>query len=204
LTIETAATDSKLIREALETARRAHAGQTRNGSGGMPYVRHPVAVAELLAEDGFGEATLAAALLHDVVEDSDATVDEIEGIFGRDVSRLVAAMTDQASIEPYQRRKAEHRRRVEEAGGEALAIYAADKFSNARTLRRTYADQGEAVAAEFNVPLEAKEEVWRDDLEMLRRAAPELSFLDEFEAELEALRAARSRTLTPPGRPSRS
>ena len=52
-------------------AREAHAGQIRNGSGGMPYIDHPVAVAELLAEHGFGDEVLAAALLHDVVEDSE-------------------------------------------------------------------------------------------------------------------------------------
>ena len=51
-------------------ASEAHAGQIRNGSGGRPYIEHPLAVAELLAAHGFDDAVLAAALLHDVVEDS--------------------------------------------------------------------------------------------------------------------------------------
>ncbi len=62
---------------ALEKARDAHAGQIRNGSGGMPYVEHPIAVAALLDEHGFGDEILAAALLHDVVEDSETTLDEL-------------------------------------------------------------------------------------------------------------------------------
>ena len=54
-TIEAAAAESELIGKALEMAETAHAGQTRNGSGGMAYIHHPVAVAELLAEHGFDE-----------------------------------------------------------------------------------------------------------------------------------------------------
>jgi (p)ppGpp synthase/HD superfamily hydrolase len=65
--IEAAAERSPLVHAALEKARAAHAGQVRNGSGGMPYVEHPIAVAALLDEHGDGEDVLAAALLHDVV-----------------------------------------------------------------------------------------------------------------------------------------
>ena len=73
---------SALVAKPLEMAREAHAGQTRNGSGGMPYIDHPVAVAELLAEHGFGDEVLAAALLHDVVEDSETSVDDMRERFG--------------------------------------------------------------------------------------------------------------------------
>jgi (p)ppGpp synthase/HD superfamily hydrolase len=196
--IETAATESPLIRAALDWAEQAHAGQTRNGSGGMAYIHHPIAVTELLAEHGFPEQTLAAALLHDVVEDSETAVEDLEERFGPEVAGLVAAMTDQESIEPSLERKAEHRRRIERAGGDALAIYGADKLSNIRTLRRTYAEQGERVGEEFKPSLDVKEEVWHGDLEMLRRAAPELPFLHDLEAELTALGEARRSSLSPP------
>ena len=75
--IEAAAERSPLVRAALEQARSDHAGQVRNGSGGMPYIEHPVRVAALLDERDCGEEVLAAALLHDVVEDSDTTLDEL-------------------------------------------------------------------------------------------------------------------------------
>ncbi|MDX6605235.1 MAG: hypothetical protein QOF23_1744 [Solirubrobacterales bacterium] len=190
-TIEAAAAESGVIRAALEMAERGHLGQTRNGSGGMAYIHHPVAVAELLAAEGFGDEAVAAALLHDVVEDSDASVENVRARFGVRVADLVAALTDDESIEPYERRKDLHRRRVEAAGGDALAIYGADKLSNISVLRRTYAEQGESVGEEFKAPLDVKEAVWRADLAMLRREAPELPFLDRLEAELDALTESR-------------
>lgn len=190
--IEAAAAESKLIREALEMAEHAHAGQTRNGSGGMAYIHHPVAVAELLAEHGFGEQAVAAALLHDVVEDSEASVEDVAERFGRTVADLVAALTEDESIEPYERRKEEHRHRVEAAWSDARAIYAADKLSNIRVLRRALAQEGESAGEEFEVPLEVKERIWTGDLEMLRREAPDLPFIEDLAGELEKLRAARS------------
>jgi (p)ppGpp synthase/HD superfamily hydrolase len=198
-TIEAAAVNSELIRRALEMAEKAHAGQTRNGSGGMAYIHHPVAVAELLAEHGFDESTIAAALLHDVVEDSDASIDDIAAAFGPRVAHLVAALTEDAAIEPFERRKAEHRRHVEEAGRDALAIYAADKLSNIRVLRRALAKEGESAGEEFEAPLDVKERVWADDLEMLRRRAPDLPFVDELAEELAKLRETRATSIRSAG-----
>jgi (p)ppGpp synthase/HD superfamily hydrolase len=187
--IDAVAERSPTVREALETARRAHAGQIRNGSGGMPYVEHPRTVAALLAEHGYGEEVLAAALLHDVVEDSDLTVDDLRQRFGEPIVELVAALSDDESIDDYAARKREHRGRVAAADGDALAIYGADKLANATTLRNAYAHQGTAVAGEFKVPLELKVEVWEADAALLRREAPELAFLDQLEAELSRLAA---------------
>jgi guanosine-3',5'-bis(diphosphate) 3'-pyrophosphohydrolase len=193
-TIEAAAAESELIRAALSTAEEAHAGQTRNGSGGMAYIHHPVAVAELLAEHGFGEQAVAAALLHDVVEDSEASVEDIEARFGPEVAGLVEALTEDESIEPFERRKDEHRRQVEASAGDALAIYAADKLSNIRVLGRTLAQEGESAGEEFDAPLDVKEAVWADDLAMLRREAPALPFVDDLAAELAKLRESRATT----------
>lgn len=191
-TIEAAAAESELIAAALETAEAAHAGQTRNGSGGMAYIHHPVAVAELLAEHGFGERTVAAALLHDVIEDSDASVEDIEARFGEVVARLVTALTEDEMIKPFERRKDAHRRHVAEVGGDAPAIYAADKLSNIRVLRRAIASEGESAGEEFAAPLDVKERVWAADVEMLRREAPGLPFVDDLADELAKLGEARA------------
>jgi (p)ppGpp synthase/HD superfamily hydrolase len=197
-TIEAAAAESELIGKALEMAEVAHAGQTRNGSGGMAYIHHPVAVAELLAKHGFDEQTVAAALLHDVVEDSEASVEDIAARFGEPVAQLVAALTEDESIEPFERRKDAHRRHVEAVGGDAPAIYAADKLSNIRVLRRALASEGEAAGEEFEAPLDVKERVWEADLEMLRREAPELPFVDELAGELAKLPETRATAARPP------
>jgi (p)ppGpp synthase/HD superfamily hydrolase len=187
--IEAAAERSALVRAALEQARSDHAGQVRNGSGGMPYVEHPVTVAALLDEQGYRDEVLAAALLHDVVEDSETTLDDLREKFGEEIAGMVGALTDDESIESYRERKAEHRERVAAADGDALAIYAADKFTNTSTLRAAYDDEGESVRDEFKVPLELKIEIWEEDLGLLREKAPELPFLDDLEAELSRLRA---------------
>lgn len=191
--VEAAAARSTLVREALQTARSAHEGQVRNGSGGMPYIEHPRAVAEMLAEQGFDDEVLAAALLHDVVEDSEATVEDLRAGFGDRVAGIVGALSDDESIDSYRERKVEHRERVAAAGPEALAIYAADKLTNVRTLREALATQGEeSVAREFRVSLDLKLEVWEADLALLRENAPELPFLDPLEGELTALRDERA------------
>jgi len=187
--IEAAAERSPLVRSALEQARRDHEGQIRNGSGGMPYVKHPIAVASVLEERGYRDEVLAAALLHDVVEDSGTGLDELREKFGEEVAGMVGALTDDESIEEYRQRKAEHRERVAAAGEEALAIYGADKLTNTRALRDAYAEEGEAVRDEFKVPLELKTEIWEADLALLREKAPELPFLDDLETELTRLRA---------------
>jgi (p)ppGpp synthase/HD superfamily hydrolase len=187
--IEAAAERSALVHDALEQARTDHAGQIRNGSGGMSYVEHPVRVAALLDEHGYDEAVLAAALLHDVVEDSETTLDELREKFGGEVAGLVGAMTDDESIDDYRERKAEHRERLAAAPVESLAIYGADKLTNSSTLRTAYAEEGDAIRDEFKVPLELKLEIWEKDLELLREKAPDLPFLDELAEELSRLRA---------------
>lgn len=196
--IEAAAERSPLVRAALEKARAAHAGQVRNGSGGMPYVEHPIAVAALLEEQGYGDEVLAAALLHDVVEDSGTTLDEIREEFGEGVAGMVGALTDDEALDSYRERKAEHRERVAAADGEALAIYAADKLTNVRTLRAAHEAEGDAVRDEFKVPIELKTEVWEADLDLLREKAPEVPFLDELEEELSRFRVRLEAPARPP------
>lgn len=187
--IDAAAAHSELIARALAKAGEAHAGQTRNGSGGLPYIEHPRMVAATLATRDYGEATIAAALLHDVVEDSDTTVEELRAEFGDEIADLVAALSDDESIEPYRERKDEHRRRVAAVDGEALAIYGADKLTNMTTLHAAIEREGMRVADEYKVPLTLKLEVWEADATMLREAAPDLPLLDPLAEAISRLGA---------------
>ncbi|HEU4738019.1 MAG TPA: HD domain-containing protein [Solirubrobacterales bacterium] len=197
--IEAAAQRSPLVHSALEQARRSHAGQVRNGSGGMPYVEHPITVAARLEELGYRDEVLAAALLHDVIEDSETTLDEVRELFGDEVAGMVGALTDDEAIEPYRERKAEHRERVAAAPADALAIYGADKLTNVVTLQAAYAEEGDTVRDEFKVPVELKLEVWEADLGLLREKAPELPFLDSLEEGLTRLRASLEAPAQPRG-----
>ena len=84
--------DKKLIRKAFEIAVEAHSEQRRKS--GEPYIFHPIAVAKIVAyEIGLGATSIAAALLHDVVEDTHYTIDDMERLFGETVARIVSGLT---------------------------------------------------------------------------------------------------------------
>jgi (p)ppGpp synthase/HD superfamily hydrolase len=185
--IDAAIERSGLVRDAFETARVAHAGQFRNSHERIPYIDHPLVVAERLTAYDFFDEVLAAALLHDVVEDSDTEIEELRARFGDPVADLVATLTEDEAIEDYEERKAEHRERVARAGKEALAIYAADKLTNLAMLRDAYADEGEAVGDQLQVPLDQKIEVWEADLDTLFEHVPDLPLVSEFADEMVAL-----------------
>jgi (p)ppGpp synthase/HD superfamily hydrolase len=193
--IDAAVERSDLLKDALETARRAHAGQLRRGSDGHPYIDHPVAVAEHLLKNYHPEEVLAAGLLHDVVEKSDIEVPELRQRFGDVVADLVAAMTEDEAIASYEERKDEQRRRVAAADRAALSIFAADKLTNVAMLREAYALIDERVSDELAVPLDLKIYIWEADLEMLFDEAAEMSLTNEFADEMVALWADRFRAV---------
>lgn len=193
--IDAAIERSDLVKDALETARRAHAGQLRRGSDGRPYIEHPLAVAEILAGQRYGDEVLAAALLHDVLEKSDTEASEIRERFGDRVADLVEALTEDQMIDLYEERKNEHRWRVAKAGRDAMAIFAADKKTNVMTLREAYALIEEGVSSELAVSLDLKIYVWELDLEMLFDEASEMPLTDEFADEMVGLWGDRFRAV---------
>jgi guanosine-3',5'-bis(diphosphate) 3'-pyrophosphohydrolase len=195
--IDAAVERSELVRDALETARAAHAGQLRRGSDGRPFIDHPLAVAEQLVGYRYGDEVLAAALLHDVVEKSETSIDEVRVKFGETVGDLVEAMTEDESIPVYEERKEEHRQRVAAAGPAALAIFAADKLTNVTMLREAYALIGEGVSEELAVPLDLKIYVWEADLETLFNEAPEAPLTNGLADEMVNLWGDRFKSVRP-------
>jgi len=193
--IDAAVGRSDLVRDALETARRAHAGQLRRGSDGHPYIDHPVAVAEILVQHRYRDEVLAAGLLHDVVEKSDIGIDEVRESFGEIVGDLVEALTEDETIASYEDRKEEHRQRVAVADPAALAIFAADKLTNVAMLREAYALIGEGVSDELAVSLDLKIYIWEADLEMLFEQAPALPLTDQLAEEMVGLWGDRFRAV---------
>jgi guanosine-3',5'-bis(diphosphate) 3'-pyrophosphohydrolase len=87
--------DLPLVLRALEFAAEKHRGQVRKDADATPYIQHPIALATLLWQAGIQDAeVLAAAILHDTVEDTPTTHDELEKHFNRTVADLVAEVTD--------------------------------------------------------------------------------------------------------------
>lgn len=129
--------DRDLIARAGRFAAEAHAPQARQN--GEPYIIHPVAVAEILAGYRLDSATIATALLHDVVEDTPHTLPEIERRFGAEVARLVDGVTKLSRIEVQSERtkQAENLRKLLLALSEdlrVLLVKLADRLHNMRTL----------------------------------------------------------------------
>jgi (p)ppGpp synthase/HD superfamily hydrolase len=173
--------DLPLTCSAYEFAERHH-GEQRRESDLAPFVLHPLEVAVLLQNRGFDDEVVAAGLLHDVVEDTGATIDAVRERFGERIAGLVEALSDDGSIADYAARKAALREQVAGAGGDAQAIYAADKVAKARELRAQAARDG----ARFD---EAKLHHYEESLAMLEREAPDLPLVRQLRFELWALRA---------------
>jgi len=117
------------------TAAHAAVGQTRKYTG-EPYVVHPIEVSELVASVGGTEAMVAAALLHDVLEDTEVTVDVLEEQFGSEVADLVLWLTDISKPKDGNRstRKALDRQHSAAAPADAQTIKVADLISNTKTI----------------------------------------------------------------------
>ncbi|HEY7456502.1 MAG TPA: HD domain-containing protein [Solirubrobacterales bacterium] len=192
--IESKAERSALVRGALSVARRTHAGEVRQtGSEEIPFIEHLLAVGELLALQNYRDEVLAAGLLHDALEHTEADPELLRGRFGDEVLALVEAMTEDATIEDYQERKKEHRERVAAVGAEARAIFAADKAANVAVLRQAYEVLGEAVDQDLPVSLDMKILVWEFDLEMLFVHDEGMALVDRFADEMVGLWGQRSR-----------
>ncbi|MDD7517657.1 RelA/SpoT family protein [Ruminococcus flavefaciens] len=128
---------SKII-SAYEFAAKAHDGQMR--SSGKPYITHPLAVAYTLLELGMDTDTICAALLHDVVEDTDATLDDLKKRFGQDVALLVDGVTKLSKIptSTKEEQQAENIRKILLAMSQdirVMIIKLSDRLHNMRTLK---------------------------------------------------------------------
>jgi GTP diphosphokinase / guanosine-3',5'-bis(diphosphate) 3'-diphosphatase len=119
-------------------AAHKHRDQRRKGAEASPYINHPIAVANVLAnEAGITDPIiLAAALLHDTIEDTDTTPEELEAAFGRDITGIVVEVTDDKSLLKHERKRLQ----IEHAATlsiEAKLVKLADKICNVRDMSQS-------------------------------------------------------------------
>lgn len=139
--------DTELLDRAIVFAVRAHAGTERRGKG-FPYIVHPLEAMEIVATMTPDQELLAAAALHDTVEDTDVTIAQIQTEFGDRVAELVAMESDEPhqsrdSIENWRARKQTAIDRLARASHDAKIVALGDKLSNMRAIARDYAEQGD-------------------------------------------------------------
>jgi GTP pyrophosphokinase len=163
--------ENSLLKEAFVFARGAHHGPRRRGD---TDISHPLAVAEILHEEGWPEEVLAAALLHDVIEDTATQLHEIQARFGSRTAGIVSGMTEDATIPSYAERKAEHRSRVTHSA-DVAAVYAADKLAKVR-------------GPDSDQLSEAQLQHYCETHRVLAETHPEIPFLADLREELGRLR----------------
>jgi (p)ppGpp synthase/HD superfamily hydrolase len=153
---------SPRIYDALALAAKAHRDQMRKGTN-VPYIVHPVQVSMILLAHGFDEDVAIAGILHDTVEDTDVTFDELRARFGEGVATLVGGVTEQKSDasahkRPWRVRKEEQLAHLEHADARTAALKAADALHNASCTLADVRAEGPGAWKRFNAAPE--DSVW--------------------------------------------
>ena len=181
-----------LTRRALEFAAERHDGQRREADD-AEFILHPLEVAQLLRSHGYPDPVVAAGVLHDSLENTDATPIELERRFGGEVARLVCAVSEPSPEGSWVERKARLRASIARADDAAAVVYAADKVAKARELRLTLARDWSAAASPETA--DRLDHYWAS-LAVLERRLPDDPLVSELRFELEAL------ATLPPGTPA--
>jgi len=155
--------DTTLLDRAIVFAVRAHAGTERRGKG-FPYIVHPMEAVEIVATMTKDQELLAAAVLHDTVEDTDTTMEQIRTEFGDRIASLVASESDIVvdgvnEEDSWHARKQAAIDRLARASHDAKMVALGDKLSNMRAIARDYAQQGDALWNLFHAK-DRKEHEW--------------------------------------------
>ncbi|MBP3795325.1 MAG: bifunctional (p)ppGpp synthetase/guanosine-3',5'-bis(diphosphate) 3'-pyrophosphohydrolase [Bacteroidales bacterium] len=155
--------DTQLVDRAILFAVKAHSGTERRGKG-FPYVIHPMEAMAIVATITPDPELLAAAALHDTVEDTDITLDVLRAEFGERVAKLVADESDvftegKSEEETWHQRKKAAIDRLARAPHDAKIVALGDKLSNMRAIARDYAAQGDALWIIFHAK-DPKDHEW--------------------------------------------
>lgn len=171
-----------LIEKATRIAVVAHQNQTRKGDG-LPYIIHPFMVAMKLIRYGFSEETVAAALVHDVLEDTDFPEKELKKQLGDKVLEIVKTVTNDDTL-VWEEKKKKYIETVKNGSIEAKVVATADKIHNLESLLTAYEEQGPTIWQKFNQGKEQK--VWfeKEMLKMLKKTWQH-PLIDEYKALLE-------------------
>ena len=156
-----------MIDLAIEVAVKAHQNQVRKGKD-IPYITHPLAVGVILAKAGCSDEVIMAGILHDTVEDTSITLDDLRDSFGKKVSRIVEGASEPDRSLPWEERKQHTLDFLKGASLEVKFVALADKLNNIRAISSDYAGIGEALWERFNRGEDAQKWYYQGLVQVLR------------------------------------
>jgi len=171
-----------MIEKAIQLATEAHAGQVRKGTL-VPYITHPYTVGMMLAQAGCSDEVVAAGILHDTVEDTSVTLDQIREKFGPRVATIVEGCSEPDKTARWEERKQHTIDFLRTAQWEVRLVACADKVHNLRTIAEVYEKVGDEVWRRFKRGRDEQEWYYRSLLTVLcgpRAEGPPLPFCQEF------------------------
>ncbi len=153
------------IEQAIRAAAILHQDQLRMGTLPLPYISHLMAVVLILSDYTDDEDTIVAAFLHDTLEDTDYTIDELREDFGGPVSEIVLSLTEPKAIGErklsWLDRKREYNKQLKLASDKALMIAAADKSHNFRTIVEEYSNDHKRFLKDFGPQTADRMEIYQ-------------------------------------------
>ncbi|WP_338453069.1 HD domain-containing protein [Niallia oryzisoli] len=172
-----------LIDQAIMFAAKAHEGQTRKSSD-IPYITHPFSVGMLLQKENCSDEVIAAGILHDTLEDTSATYEELKEQFGDSVAYLVRAASEHDKSLPWEERKKHTIERLKDATVEEVQITAADKLHNLRTIREDFKVIGEEVWNRFKRGKRDQHWYYANILKAIAPRRSKVKLIQELEKEV--------------------
>lgn len=153
--------------KALLFATLAHSGQVRKSEPDKPMIIHPIAVSQILIEYGADNNVIAAGLLHDVVEDTKYTLDDIIENFGEDIAHLVECASEPDKSKSWEERKRHTINTLKELSFREKLVPLADKINNIESLERLFIQKGKKDFSAFRRGEEQQEWYYRNLYESL-------------------------------------
>ncbi|MEH7388206.1 HD domain-containing protein [Bacillus sp. JJ1521] len=174
-----------LIEKAIMVASKAHDGQYRKLTK-IPYITHPLGVGHILMRINARMELVAAGILHDTVEDTELTLEDIRDDFGDEVAELVEGCSEPDKSLSWEARKEHTISFLRTASGDIRTVVCADKLHNIRSIIHDYENQGEEVWRRFSRGKEKQEWYYRNVVRSLGQGST-FPLLEELKKEVEKL-----------------
>lgn len=175
----------EIIEKALQIASAAHENQYRKRTK-IPYITHPAAVGMILLKAGYSEEIIAGGILHDTVEDTEVSLEEIKRIFGSKIAEIVEGCSEPDKSLSWEERKEHTIHFLKTAPEEVRVVACADKLHNVKSIIRDYEMNGETVWTRFKRGRDQQEWYYRNIIKSLG-ALSSFELLDQLKEEVDKL-----------------